>query len=146
MGHAGRRPIRVSLAHVAAVAIVVLAMLVALWSLAPPAVRSADPIEAEFSAELAMEHVAAIAVEPHPLGSEAIGRVREYIAGELAALGIEVELQTTTARDPYGAGEVIYVDSRSTDESVATSIRCGGPRPSDVRRRSWGGAVSRCSQ
>jgi hypothetical protein len=97
------------LGHLAAAAIMLLGMLVALWSLASPAVVPADGAADQFSAERASEHVAVIAAEPHPIGSAAIGRVREYLGAELAALGIDVELQTTTMRDFYGSGGPVSI-------------------------------------
>ncbi len=56
----------------------------------PPA--SIDSDEASFSAERAMEHVRVIAAEPHPTGSAANAKVREYLAAELETLGAEVSL------------------------------------------------------
>jgi hypothetical protein len=50
-----------------------------------------------FSAARALEHVSAVAQRPHPLGTAEHDRVRDYIVAQLRALGIESELQTTTA-------------------------------------------------
>jgi hypothetical protein len=109
MGPAADRPIRISALHLVAVAIVLMAVVVALWSLAPPAVVAADAPGSQFSAKRAMEHVAIIAAEPHPMGSPANGRVREYIGEQLAALGVEVEFQSGTTRNAFGSGELISI-------------------------------------
>jgi hypothetical protein len=55
-----------------------------------------------FSSERAMEHVSAIAQDPHPLGSDEIGEVRNYLTSEIESLGLEVDLQRAQAPDAYG--------------------------------------------
>jgi hypothetical protein len=50
-----------------------------------------------FSAERALRHVRAIAERPHPMGSMDHDRVRDYIVGELAAIGLSPQIQRTTA-------------------------------------------------
>jgi hypothetical protein len=50
-----------------------------------------------FSAERAMRHVQQIAQRPHPMGSVDHDRVRDYIAGQLSALGLAPQIQQTTA-------------------------------------------------
>ena len=58
----------------------------------PRAVPDSAPAS-EFSSGRALRHVRAIAERPHPTGSEEIERVRRYILGELAALGVSAEVQ-----------------------------------------------------
>src|SRR5262245_57845309 len=66
----------------------------------PPApVDDSAPPE-EFSSARAMRHLEVIAAQPHPVGSPANARVREYLTAELARLGFEVELQEA----PHVAG------------------------------------------
>lgn len=60
-----------------------------------PASASAPPTE--FSSERALEHVRAIAREPHPMGSPENAAVRDYLVKELRALGLKPEVQKTTA-------------------------------------------------
>jgi hypothetical protein len=60
----------------------------------PRAVPEGAPA-GEFSSGRAMRHVRAIAQRPHPTGSEEIERVRRYVIGELSALGVNAEVQTT---------------------------------------------------
>jgi hypothetical protein len=62
----------------------------------PPAPVPASAADTVFSAARAVEHVARIAQRPHPLGTEEHDRVRDYILAQLASLGIESEVQTTT--------------------------------------------------
>ncbi|NLI77882.1 MAG: M28 family peptidase, partial [Candidatus Riflebacteria bacterium] len=62
---------------------------VAWWGLQPPAPRPATAAATEFSAERAMRYVAAMAGVPHPQGSPANRRVRDYLVGELRAMGLE---------------------------------------------------------
>jgi hypothetical protein len=63
---------------------------------APNVVPSSAP-DTVFSAERAMRHVAQIAERPHPMGSVDHGRVRDYIVGQLIALGIPPQIQLATA-------------------------------------------------
>jgi hypothetical protein len=63
----------------------------------PPSPVPATAADTVFSAERAMRHVEAIAVRPHPMGSEDHDRVRDYIMGQLSTLGIKPQLQVTTA-------------------------------------------------
>jgi hypothetical protein len=68
---------------------------------------SALPIDAPadtFSAARAMRHVAAIAREPHPLGSPAAEPVRAYVLAELKALGLEPAIQRPRDAPPAGSG------------------------------------------
>lgn len=60
----------------------------------PPKAEPANAYPTVFSAARAMEHVKAIAREPHPTGSEAITKVRTEILQRLKAIGVEAEVQT----------------------------------------------------
>ena len=63
-------------------------------ALQPPAPLAASAPVAEFSAERAMVHLRVIAQKPHPFGSSADQAVKEYILGQLTALGLATEVQT----------------------------------------------------
>ena len=63
----------------------------------PPAPVPATAPDSVFSAERAMRHVEQIAVRPHPMGTPDHDRVRDYIVGQLSALGLKAQLQATTA-------------------------------------------------
>ena len=67
-----------------------------------------------FSAMRAMKHVAAIAREPHPLGTAAAEPVRAYLLAELKALGFEPEIQ-----QPHDA----RTDRRSRAEVLTIAAR-----------------------
>jgi hypothetical protein len=60
-----------------------------------PVPASAPPTE--FSSGRALEHVRVIAREPHTMGSPENAAVRDYLVGELSALGFEPEVQKTIA-------------------------------------------------
>jgi hypothetical protein len=60
-----------------------------------PVPASAPPTE--FSSGRALEHVRAIAREPHPMGSPENEAARDYLIEELSALGLEPEVQKATA-------------------------------------------------
>jgi hypothetical protein len=61
----------------------------------PPVAEPIDAYPTVFSAIRAMKHVEAIAREPHPTGSEAIGKVRDEIVEALKKIGLEPEIQTS---------------------------------------------------
>ncbi len=76
--------------------------LVALEAEKPPAAQPADAPIVEFSAARAMEHVEAIAREPHPTGSPEAERVRDALARKLGELGLATEIQV-----PKGKGSPV---------------------------------------
>ena len=63
----------------------------------PPSPVDATAPDTVFSAMRAMKHVAQIAQRPHPIGSVDHDRVRDYIVGQLSALGLSPQIQVTTA-------------------------------------------------
>ena len=69
-----------------------------------------------FSAERAMTHLPAIASEPHPAGSKAQEKVRDYLVTQLSALGLEVETQ------PFASGENVVARLRGGDSTGAIVI------------------------
>jgi hypothetical protein len=88
---------------------------VGLYSLLPPRAVPADAADTEFSAARAFEHVEVVGAAPHPIGSNAIGVVRNYLVRELRALGLEPEPQTVSAPDYYGGqGSVDVVNLVAT--------------------------------
>ncbi len=91
----------------------------ALRSLVPPAALPASAALSVFSAERAVDHLKAIAREPHPTGSAENARVRDYIVEQLKSLGLEPQVQkavSSTTWDiggaPYGSGTVQNVMAR----------------------------------
>ena len=80
-----------------------------------PSPVGATAPETSFSAERAADHVAAIAQEPHPLGSAAIADVREYIGEVLNGHGIQFETQAFDRPDsfvPNRTAEIVNVIAR----------------------------------
>jgi hypothetical protein len=75
-----------------AVALVAIAWIAALPVVPPDPVPTSAPQDA-FSAQRAMEDLRVVAREPHPVGSAAQGRVREYILARAKALGLPAEVQ-----------------------------------------------------
>ncbi|NET89769.1 MAG: M20/M25/M40 family metallo-hydrolase [Kamptonema sp. SIO1D9] len=63
----------------------------------PPAVQPLDAPLTEFSASRALKHLEVIAEKPHPIGSAANQKVRDYLVRELTHLGLNPQIQTTTA-------------------------------------------------
>ncbi len=68
----------------------------------PTRVLNASASEDQFSAERALVHLPIIASEPHPQGSPAQARVRDYLVQELSGYGLEVEVQRA-----YGVENVV---------------------------------------
>jgi hypothetical protein len=63
----------------------------------PPSPVPATAPDTVFSAQRAMQHVEQIAQHPHPMGTADHDRVRDYILGQLSALGLNPHIQQTTA-------------------------------------------------
>lgn len=64
-----------------------------LWAVPDVVPASADPTV--FSAERAMRHLNAIALAPRPIGSAANAATRDYLVAQIAALGLQPEVQAT---------------------------------------------------
>jgi hypothetical protein len=90
------------------------------YAIVVPEVIPASSSEVEFSAERAMRHVREIAQRPHPSGSSEHARLRQYLLGELAALGIPAQAQDTT-----GLGTRLPGRARS-ERARASSGHAGG--------------------
>lgn len=82
--------------------------------------RAPNPVSAsappdQFSAARAREHLREITRAPHPVGSAAHARVRDYLIGALRDMGLEPQVQHTTAISPFApnyAAEVYNVMAR----------------------------------
>jgi len=85
--------------------LLILLLAIGAGGLATPGIPSSSMDATEFSAERAIRHVASIAREPHPLGSSASENVRQYIADQLATLGLKPTLQTFEAPDYFGISD-----------------------------------------
>jgi hypothetical protein len=68
-----------------------------IWLQRPPDPVPATAAATEFSAARAIRHVEAIARAPRPIGSANHAAARDYIVQQLRALGLEPEIQKTTA-------------------------------------------------
>ncbi len=81
-----------------------------------------DPDATAWSTARVRDQIAEIAAEPHPMGSDAIARVRNHIVDELADVRVGTELQATTAPNWYGA-------SPATVDVVNVLARIPGTAP-----------------
>lgn len=78
------------------------------WLSAPRGVAPENAPATEFSAERAMRHIREIARAPHPVGSAEHARVRDYLVGQLNALGLEPAVQKTVGLLPeYGVAATV---------------------------------------
>ena len=98
---------------------ILLVAIAAISYLIPPAVLPASAPVTDFSAERAIEHLKVIAREPHPTGSIANARVRDYLVEQLKQEGLEPQIQRTGVASlmedfpgPYGAGTVENILAR----------------------------------
>jgi Zn-dependent M28 family amino/carboxypeptidase len=73
-----------------------IAVIVAIDQTLPPKALPASVSATEFSAERAIEHIKVIAQEPRLIGNPGFDNAREYVMGELTALGLSPEIQRTT--------------------------------------------------
>ena len=68
---------------------------IAIYGTAPPRALDETAAADKFSAARAKMHLQQIAREPHPVGSAANHRVRDYLIEQLRGLGAEVQLEET---------------------------------------------------
>jgi Peptidase family M28 len=78
-----------------------------IWLQRPPAAVPATAAATEFSADRALRHVEAIARAPRPIGSASHAAARDYIFQQLRALGLEPEIQKTTAINATSAPQFL---------------------------------------
>jgi hypothetical protein len=72
--------------------LVVAGIVLAALALQPPRPRGADAPAAAFSAARAFPDIQAIAQRPHPSGSAEAAKVRAYLMGRMAALGLDPQM------------------------------------------------------
>jgi hypothetical protein len=80
-----------------------LGFLVFYLTTATPAPAPADAPASAFSAARAMEDIRAIGSVPHPVGSPANAKVRDYLLGRLQALGLSVQVQRGSSFEVFGS-------------------------------------------
>ncbi len=109
----------------AAVVVFPVVAMIALLPLRPPAV-DVDAPPTEFSATRAMKHLETIAAAPHPIGSAEHARVRDYLVGQIEALGLEALIQTETmvthGNDGYRVAKVKNVLTRLTGTEAGAAL------------------------
>ena len=81
--------------------VLILSIITGLISFKMVSVSPATSPLQDFSAERAFNHVEAISLNPHPMGSGEIEQVRKYIINEIVNLGIKAETQETTVQDYF---------------------------------------------
>jgi acetylornithine deacetylase/succinyl-diaminopimelate desuccinylase-like protein len=83
---------------------------VSLLALEPPDPLPTSAPANEFSAERAFSHVEQVGERPHPVGSAANAEVRNYLVGQLAALGLRPTVQeATSVRTMEGTASIARV-------------------------------------
>lgn len=96
----------------------------------PKAVPSTAPAT-EFSSERALNHLRVISQKPHPIGSQEHDDVRAYILKELTALGLDPQVQETTAINqewgvPYRVATVRNIVARLNGTGDGKAILLAG--------------------
>jgi hypothetical protein len=120
--------------RVSATGLLLLIFLVVVGALATflpttPPVTPASAPPTQFSAERAFRHVETIAREPHPIGSPANQRVRDYILSELNNLGLAPQVQAVMAVFPKFAvaGQVENIVARLPGTGGSRAILLASP-------------------
>src|SRR5437763_125927 len=81
---------------------VILISALALRGTRPPAALGLSAPPSAFSAARAATHLDHVAKQTHPIGSDEAVRVREYLVGELRAVGGEVRVEQAIGTARYG--------------------------------------------
>ncbi|PMQ04703.1 Aminopeptidase YwaD [Dyella sp. AD56] len=79
---------------------IVIGMALSSWLSGPPQVREGMAAAGTFSVDRAMTHVREIAQQPHPTGTKANARVRDYLVAQLRAMGFDVRVQRELSLGP----------------------------------------------
>lgn len=101
--------------HLIFLASLVFALCAAAFAMRVPMSVNADAQQSVFSAARAMSDVEAIAIRPHPIGSQDIIRVRTYLEMRLAELGL-------TPAD-HTEGQPIFLPRRLPDTLITGRVR-----------------------
>ena len=101
----------------------------AIEQLQPPAPIPASAPATDFSSARALELLKVIAQKPHPTGSPEHARVREYLVSQLAALGLDPQIQTATVthyerkwRGPTSAATVNNIVARMAGTATTKAV------------------------
>ena len=79
----------------------------------------------EFSGEKALAHVQRLVdVGPHPAGSEAIGKAREYVEDQLRQFGWQVTRQAFTDDTPRGKIDFVNLIARFSGSTAPSFLFC----------------------
>jgi len=115
------RPARSAIPALFTVLLLAILFLLTIDQVQPPTPVSASAPTTEFSSARAMDHLRVIAQKPHPVGSPENTRVREYLVSQLAALGLDPQVQTATVAryDPKWHGPT----SAATINNIVARLR-----------------------
>lgn len=102
----------------ALLAALVAAALIAWFDARPPEPAPAAAPPAAFSAERAMVDVAQIAREPHPMGTPANHRVRDYLLARMTALGLSPQVRRDDAVAHRQSGGDTFVSGGAVENLV----------------------------
>lgn len=105
------------------VLLLLLFIFLGLYRQQPPEARGDDAPPAEFSAGRAMKHLSGIARQPHSIGMAEQEEVRSYILAELAAMGLNPEVQKETVVSQQNSA---YVAAATVNNIVARLKGTGG--------------------
>lgn len=95
----------------------------AIWQTSPPPAKPTDAPASEFSAARAMVHLEQIAAEIHPSGTPAHARVRDYLVSELEKMGLDPQVQRTTALHQF---DDQTFDKAATVENILVRLKGEG--------------------
>lgn len=93
----------------------------AIYAITPPAPLGETAPPDQFSAARAKAHLVQIAREPHPIGTAANQRVRDYLVQQLSELGAEVRVERSVGL--HNSGRQIYA---ATVENIVATIKGSG--------------------
>lgn len=95
---------------------VIAVAITAIYDVQPPSPLPATAPDSLFSADRAAGYIREIARQPHPLGSAANARVREFIVRQLNEIGVRPQLDTVTVTGAYSgihyAASVVNIVAR----------------------------------
>ncbi|MBG9467627.1 hypothetical protein ABE55_13860 [Bacillus thuringiensis] len=105
--------------HIFACVLALLTLFISFTQFSSPSKEEMGQTEKDISSDRAIEHLKEIAKEPHPIGSPANKRVRDYIEKYFQNLNIPVEIQLKSVTDIEGGKYALEIGAENVENIIA---------------------------
>lgn len=102
-----------------AILLVLLTSFISFSQFLSPSQEEVGETEKDFSSDRALNYLKEVAKEPHPIGSSANKKVRDYIVKHFQNLDIPVEIQSKPVKDIRGEEYAIEIGAENVENIIA---------------------------